>query len=170
MSSLNLVSAAVASAVMIAQPIDLPKQHQSISHILHYEELVTGVDITELTNRVFMAERVLFALYQIASKQHLIFKQSTEIEWLNMFKEAAGLLFYCQRYAQKGSELETVLNQFKDTLDKITHLFKACEYQKRAEEVLNDRLYTETQTVNLKFDGTLSREEKRALLLSKRRV
>lgn len=170
MSSLSLVSAAIASAITFAQPIDFPKQYQSIRHIFPYEELATEVDIMELTNRVFMAERVLFALYQIASKHHIVFKQSTEIEWMNMFKESAGLLFYCKRYAEEGSDMANVLNQFENTLNQVTYLFQACEYQKRAEEVLPERFFDSNRAVNLQFNGTLSREEKRQLLLSRRRA
>ncbi|MDH2998491.1 hypothetical protein A1D22_10810 [Pasteurellaceae bacterium LFhippo2] len=170
MSSLSLVSTAVASAIAVAQPFHTSQEYQAISNVLSYEESVIGVDITELTNRIFMAERTLYALYQLATKHNIIFKQSSEIEWMNMFKESAGLLFYCKQYALENQDMSECLIQFEETLNKITYLFKACKYQQRTDEVVMDRLYNSSKIIGLKFDGSLSREEKRQQLLSKRRV
>lgn len=172
MSSLGLVSSAIASAVAIAQPINsnTVAQYESIRHILTAEELASDVDITELTSRVFMAERTLFALYQLASRYNEIFKQSQHIEWMSMFKDSATLLFQSKPYAEEQSELSEILAAFESTLNKITYLFKACEYQKRAEDVLNGRLYTGNPDTGLVFDGRFSREEKRKQLLANRRV
>ncbi|WP_439242475.1 hypothetical protein [Lonepinella sp. BR2474] len=174
MNLLSFVSIAI-SAAIAAQPVYVQSNIEVEQHLVSHDEIQSDSHekaikkvLTELANRIFMAEHALSAFYQLAYEQPSLFEEFNKQEMMSMLREAAGLLFTTRQYADKHHILLERLASFEKVLNAFTQLFEYAKYKQDMDKVVLSRVGKEN--IGLTFEHGTSKEEIRQKLFGLRRT
>ncbi len=146
----------------IAEPEPMP-------YIQHSDKQEHKTELIQISEMVYVLERNVSMFYHLAYHRTDIFDELSGLQVRKSLNEIMNIVTAAKPYTLKDKKLKNSLSNLGALAGNLATLFEAYQYKKEADKTISSRLYQGEKSVGLRVDGSMSREELRQALFSKRR-